>query len=265
MPPMGKVMKKRKQATLPPKILMITGASGVGKTHFVQHKFLGLRGKVKEDIEEMLGRCPLKRSTLKGGKGIKSQVTWHSVRGGKLAVVGGYAFDGDKRWAAKWRWKVPPTGGSDLLIPQCSEYLAKLLCGDAEVLEQHGLPMPKLVVMEACTVAKVNKAEVLDALLSANKQGQLFVLQLTKPRDQAIAAFAARGREHDGGVVKGRPADQVHDEYKAQVQTIHEKLQARAAEERIAWDDAMVWKELPYTDAAAYVAAPENGFSEYVA
>lgn len=108
------------------------------------------------------------------------------------------------------------------MIPQCSEYLAKLLRGDAEVLEQHGLSMPNMVVMEACTVAKVNKAEVLDALLDANRHGLLRVLQLSKPREQAIAAFAARGREHDGGVVKGKPAGQVHDKYMAQVQTIHE-------------------------------------------
>ena len=51
----------------------------------------------------------------------------------------------------------------------------------------------------------------------------------------------------------------------AQVQTIHEKLQARATENRIAWDDAMVWKKLPYADAEAWVAAPENGVAEYVA
>ena len=253
------------KAAQPPKILVITGASGVGKTHFVQHNFLGLHGKYKEQIKEVLGRCPLHRSTLKGGKGVKSQVTWHSVHAGKLAVVGGYAFDGDKRWASKWRWKVPPTGGSDLLAPQCSEYLAKLLRGDAEVLEQHGLPTPNVVVMEACTVAKVNKCDVLDALLEATEHSQLCVLQLTKPRAQAIAAFAARGREHDGGVVKGKPAAEVHDKYMAQVQTIHEKLKARAMEKGITWDDTMVWKKLPYTEAAAWVAAPEHGFSEYVA
>ena len=252
------------KAAQPPKILMITGASGVGKTHFVQHNFLGLRGKSKEDILELLGRAPLKRSTLKGGKGISSQITWHSVHGGKLAVVGGYAFDGNKQWASKWRWKVPPTGGSDLLIPHGHEYLAKLLRGDAKVLNEHGLPTPELVVMEACTVAKVNKESVLDALLEANKHGRFQVLQLTKPRAEAIAAFAARGREHDGGVVKDVPAAEVHDKYMAQVQTIHEKLQARATEKRIAWDDGVIWKQLPYAEAAAWVAAPEHGFSEYV-
>ena len=254
---MGKVTEK--QSPQPPAILMVTGASGVGKTHFVQSKFLGLRGKSNEDIKELLGRYPLKRSTLRMGRGIASQVTWHSRTDGRVAVVGGYAFDGDKLWASKWKWKVPPTGGTDLLIPQCSEYLGALLRGENKVLEPHGLPTPALVVLEACTVAKVNKIAVLDALLDA--MPRLTILQITMPRAGAIAAIASRGREGDGGIVKTMTAPEVHDRFLGEVDTIHEKLKARAEARGIVWCES-AWRKMSYLTACQCVSVE---LSEYVA
>ena len=91
------------------------------------------------------------------------------------------------------------------------------------------------------------------------------MLQLTKPRDQAIADFSRRGREHDGGNVKGKPAGMVHDRFLVEVQTIHDKLKDRADQKGVAWDDDATWKMLSYAEAAAWVAAPENGLVEHVA
>ncbi|EOD09731.1 hypothetical protein EMIHUDRAFT_248658 [Emiliania huxleyi CCMP1516] len=186
---------------------------------------LELKGKTPAHIEEVLGRWPLRRSTKKSGKGVGSQVTFHINGQNTVAVPGIYACDDNSQWR-RWRNTVPATGGTDLLAPQCCEYLAALLRGDSRVLKEHGIDEPpSLVIMEACTVAKVVKMDVLDALLESPR---FEVLQLTKPRAEAIAAFEARGREHDSGAVKNVPAEKVHDRYVGEVTRIKEALEARA-------------------------------------
>jgi len=221
------------------KISLVTGAPGSGKTHTVRHSVL------QHQRSSFGARWGLHRH------GVNPQLTFHRSTDGSTVVAGGYVFDDHPRWRTR-RNTVPANGGTDTLQPQSTGLLAALLRGDMAKLG--GGPAPATVVVECCSIAKMGKLAILDALLDAD---QLVCIELVRPRSSAVAALTARDRDTDGKGVRGVAAADVHEKYAKQVVAIREGLQARATARglgNVVWrDDNMWWRTVEWRDADAAV------------
>ena len=118
-----------------PSVVLITGAPGCGKSTFV-------RNRVLND----LARWPLRRY------GRNPQLYYHEreLSGGKVIVVGAYAFPDDPCWPRRRRGATPSAPGTDTLQPQATALLAQLCAG--EILGA------SLVILEACSARKLDDA-----------------------------------------------------------------------------------------------------------
>ena len=75
------------------------------------------------------------------------------------------------------------------------------------------------------------------------------MLKVERPREEAIAALASRGRAHDGKGGKGVSAEAVYDKYASQVSEIRSALEERAGGPLLHG----VWREVTYEVAASAI------------
>lgn len=183
-----------------PSVILVTGAPGCGKSTF-------MRKHVLAD----LARWPLRRY------GRNPQLYYHEreLPGGKVIVVGAYAFPDDPCWPRRRRGTTPSAPGTDTLQPQATALLAQLCAG--EILGA------SLVILEACSARKLT-ARVIDAMAGAES---LTVLELRVERDVAITRLEARDRTGDGQAASSLSRAELFDTYGAQVAAIKAKILSR--------------------------------------
>ena len=230
MPKREKKSSKRRA----PRIVVFTGNPGVGKTHLVKQHVLHTEEAGFEGQWQLVKHhAPKKKNP---------QVVFHESIGGAVVVVGGYKWPEDKEFWGKRSGTQPANGGTDTLTPQSTGLVVELLRGE---LLRDGAEAPKLVIMEACAEAKLGRPTILDALLDAPT---LDVLELQRPRAEAIAALESRPRDADGKGVKDVPAPEMHDQFSRQVAKVRTAFRTRALSRGIA-QRTDAWRQVSYKEA----------------
>ena len=156
-----------------------------------------------------LVRWPLRK------EGTVTQVVWHESVDGHIAVAGGYSWPNDSVWPKHRRGTTPALGGTDTLQPQSAGLLAALLRGE--------LGSPRVVCMEACTMAKAGGKLVQEAMLHAPR---VLVLELCVSRAEAVARIRSRDGPWSGK--KRMTPEEKYDTYAREVTELHERMDARA-------------------------------------
>ena len=189
-----------------PVVLFITGVPGSGKTTFVKEQIFCVTDR---DGPVDLVRWPLRK------EGTVTQVVWHESVDGHIAVAGGYSWPNDSVWPKHRRGTTPALGGTDTLQPQSAGLLAALLRGE--------LGSPRVVCMEACTMAKAGGKLVQEAMLHAPR---VLVLELCVSRAEAVARIRSRDGPWSGK--KRMTPEEKYDTYAREVTELHERMDARA-------------------------------------